>query len=239
MHRKFRVCRLFPPRYGFGALSSKVTEAPASAAVIAAQRAALPPPTTKTSGSVFRGLKVTSKRLPRLPAPTSRRTDVKEHPKLIRYRRAKVVLPAWFFVEEGVTIPELAVCLFITVGTGGSGVDASRSGRDARAVQTQRTVQRLEAEATLAVNGRMLLRILLRQALQLRHRPRMVKLRFPLLDCHDVPDRAVPAVRGSSATAPGSLHAELQRFRLQPLEHSTRAIRELGTTLTQNNEMHP
>ena len=44
------VCREFPPRHGFGARSSSSTDLPASRAEIAAQSAALPPPTTRTSG---------------------------------------------------------------------------------------------------------------------------------------------------------------------------------------------
>ena len=53
MHRKFRVCREFPPRYGFGARSRSNTDAPFSRAEIAAQSAALPPPTTRTSGDLM------------------------------------------------------------------------------------------------------------------------------------------------------------------------------------------
>src|SRR4029077_12613153 len=49
MSRRLRVWRLFPPRKAFGACSRSTTEAPASRAVIAAQRPAFPPPTTRTS----------------------------------------------------------------------------------------------------------------------------------------------------------------------------------------------
>jgi len=56
MQRKLRVCRLLPPRYGLGALSSNNTDAPASAAAIAAHKPALPPPMTNTSGPVVCGL---------------------------------------------------------------------------------------------------------------------------------------------------------------------------------------
>ena len=52
MQRKFRVCREFPPRYGFGARSRSSADAPASRAEIAAQSAALPPPTTRTAGDL-------------------------------------------------------------------------------------------------------------------------------------------------------------------------------------------
>src|ERR1700682_2892237 len=47
--RMLRVYLLFPPRSCIGAHSSMVTPTPESAAARAAQRAALPPPTTSTS----------------------------------------------------------------------------------------------------------------------------------------------------------------------------------------------
>src|SRR5215468_4971653 len=49
MHRRFRVCRLLPPRKALGARSRTITRAPRSAAVRAADSAALPPPRTATS----------------------------------------------------------------------------------------------------------------------------------------------------------------------------------------------
>jgi len=49
MHRKFLVCVELPPRQSLGADSRIRTLQPASRAMRAAQRAALPPPTTKTS----------------------------------------------------------------------------------------------------------------------------------------------------------------------------------------------
>jgi hypothetical protein len=49
MERMLRVCGELPPRQGFGALSSSITDAPASRAVSAAHKAALPPPITNTS----------------------------------------------------------------------------------------------------------------------------------------------------------------------------------------------
>ena len=49
MQRKFRVWRELPPRICSGADSRMITSAPASAASIAAQSAALPPPMTTTS----------------------------------------------------------------------------------------------------------------------------------------------------------------------------------------------
>ena len=47
--RMLRVCAELPPRHSFGAASKTNTEAPASLAIRAAQRAALPPPMTSTS----------------------------------------------------------------------------------------------------------------------------------------------------------------------------------------------
>jgi hypothetical protein len=44
-----RVCEELPPRHSRGAASSSITLAPASRAIRAAQRAALPPPITNTS----------------------------------------------------------------------------------------------------------------------------------------------------------------------------------------------
>src|SRR5690348_12377064 len=44
-----RVCRLLPPRNATGADSTTSTLAPAARALIAAHRAALPPPSTSTS----------------------------------------------------------------------------------------------------------------------------------------------------------------------------------------------
>ena len=49
MARRLRVCRLLPPRIARGACSTSSTRAPASRAVMAAHRAALPPPITSTS----------------------------------------------------------------------------------------------------------------------------------------------------------------------------------------------
>src|SRR5215475_9277638 len=49
MQRRLRVCLLLPPRKSFGAASRTSTLAPASRAVMAADIAALPPPTTSTS----------------------------------------------------------------------------------------------------------------------------------------------------------------------------------------------
>src|SRR3954469_21573420 len=49
MHRRLRVCCELPPRHSRGADSRRSTEAPASRAISAAQRAALPPPITRTS----------------------------------------------------------------------------------------------------------------------------------------------------------------------------------------------
>src|SRR5919206_3746868 len=49
MQRISRVCRLLPPRRHCGAPSTSSTLRPASRAVIAAHRPALPPPMTRTS----------------------------------------------------------------------------------------------------------------------------------------------------------------------------------------------
>src|SRR5919202_2676640 len=49
MQRKSRVWRLLPPRRHWGAPSTSSTLRPASRAVIAAHRPALPPPITRTS----------------------------------------------------------------------------------------------------------------------------------------------------------------------------------------------
>jgi hypothetical protein len=51
MQRKFLVCEELPPRHSGGADSSRVTDAPLSAAMSAAQSAAFPPPMTKTLGN--------------------------------------------------------------------------------------------------------------------------------------------------------------------------------------------
>src|ERR1700733_10320491 len=44
-----RVCRVLPPRKNFGGASSTTTEAPARRALMAAHKAALPPPITSVS----------------------------------------------------------------------------------------------------------------------------------------------------------------------------------------------
>jgi hypothetical protein len=49
MQRTLRVCAELPPRHSRGADSRSITLAPASRAIKAAQRAALPPPITNTS----------------------------------------------------------------------------------------------------------------------------------------------------------------------------------------------
>ena len=64
-------------------------------------------------------------------------------------------------------------------------------------------------------------RLLVRQTLQKRCQFRMAELRVPYLHCHDDlccsrPGGAAPAVRGSSETAPGPIHAEPRRPQLQP-----------------------
>src|SRR6218665_2988367 len=52
MRRRLRVCAELPPRHARGADSSSSTLAPASRAISAAHRAALPPPMTRTSGGL-------------------------------------------------------------------------------------------------------------------------------------------------------------------------------------------
>src|SRR6478752_6572944 len=49
MQRRLRVCCELPPRHSRGEASSSSTLAPASRAISAAHRAALPPPMTRTS----------------------------------------------------------------------------------------------------------------------------------------------------------------------------------------------
>lgn len=49
MQRRLRVCAELPPRHALGAASRSHTRAPASRAISAAHRAALPPPITNTS----------------------------------------------------------------------------------------------------------------------------------------------------------------------------------------------
>src|SRR5512147_3111396 len=49
MQRRLRTCIELPPRHARGAASSSSTLAPASRAISAAHRAALPPPITRTS----------------------------------------------------------------------------------------------------------------------------------------------------------------------------------------------
>jgi hypothetical protein len=49
MQRRLRVWAELPPRQSRGAASSNITLAPASAAIKAAHKAALPPPITSTS----------------------------------------------------------------------------------------------------------------------------------------------------------------------------------------------
>jgi hypothetical protein len=49
MQRKFRVCMELPPRHSRGADSNTMTLTPASRAMSAALKAALPPPITNTS----------------------------------------------------------------------------------------------------------------------------------------------------------------------------------------------
>src|SRR6476646_704990 len=50
MQRRLRTCIELPPRHAFGAASSISTDAPASRAISAEHKAALPPPMTTTSG---------------------------------------------------------------------------------------------------------------------------------------------------------------------------------------------
>src|SRR5690554_3913352 len=59
MQRRLRVCMELPPRHSLGAASNSKTLAPASRAVSAAHKAALPPPITSTS-YVGAGLTISS-----------------------------------------------------------------------------------------------------------------------------------------------------------------------------------